>query len=153
MSGKKEQNLEIVCSNRKARHEYFILDTLECGIVLTGSEIKSIRNHKASLDGSYATIKNNEVWLVDCNIEAYKQASYFQHEPKRKRKLLLNRQEIQKFGLKAEQKGHTLVPLKIYLKDGKAKVELAVGRGKKYHDKRQALKEKDDQKSMRRFKS
>lgn len=153
MNSKEETNIETVCINRKARFEYFILDTLECGMALTGSEIKSLRNHKASLDGSYATIKNNEVWLVDANIEPYKEASCFQHEPKRKRKLLLNREEIRNFGKKAEQKGHTLVPLKIYFKNGKAKVEIAVCRGKKNQDKRQSIKERDDKKQIRSFKS
>lgn len=151
MSSKREQLNEVVCTNRKARYEYFVLDTLECGVVLTGSEIKSVRNHKASLDGSYATIKNNEVWLIDCNIEPYKEASYLQHEPKRKRKLLLHKQEIRKFGQKAEEQGHTLIPLKIYIKDGKAKIELAVCRGKKNHDKRQSIKERDDKKQIRSF--
>lgn len=153
MNSRKEQEIETVCTNRKARYEYFILDTLECGIVLTGSEIKSLRNHKASLDGSYATIKNEEVWLIDANIDPYKEASYFQHEPKRKRKLLMHREEIKKFGQKAEQKGHTLVPLKIYFKNGKAKVELAVCRGKKSQDKRQTIKDRDDKKQIKRFKS
>ena len=153
MCGKKAKESEVVCVNRKAKYEYFIIETLECGIVLTGSEIKSIRNHKVSLDGSYATIKNNEVWLVDCNIEEYKQASYFQHQPKRKRKLLLRQEEIKKFAIKAQQKGNTLIPLKVYLLNGKAKIELAVCCGKKMHDKRQAQKEKDDKREMRRFKS
>lgn len=139
----------IVCQNRKAKHEYHILDTIEAGIVLTGSEIKSVSQHRVSLDGSYASIINEEMWLFQCNIEPYKNATSFPHEPKRKRKLLLNKREIQKFGLKAEQKGHTLVPLKIYLKNGKAKVELAVCKGKNLHDKREASKQKEAQKEMR----
>lgn len=149
---KEHNHIEIVCQNRKARHEYHILDTIECGIVLVGSEIKSIRNHKASLDGSYATVEKNEVWLIDSNIDAYKNAANFPHEPKRKRKLLLSRQEIHKFGEKAEMVGHTLIPLQIHLKNGRAKVELAICQGKQLHDKRQAAKEKDARKEMRKYK-
>lgn len=148
---KQKENLVIVCQNRKARHEYHILDTIEAGIVLTGSEIKSVSQHHVSLDGSYASVINEEIWLFQCNIEPYKNAISFPHEPKRKRKLLLNKKEIQKFGLKAEQKGHTLVPLKIYLKNGKAKVEIAVCRGKNIHDKREANKQKDAQREIRKY--
>jgi SsrA-binding protein len=151
MVDKIKEKIIVVCQNRKARHEYHILDTLETGIVLTGSEIKSVVQHHVSLDGSYATVSNNEVWLIDSNIEPYKDATNFPHEQKRKRKLLLNKREIQKFSLKAEQKGHTLIPLKMYLKDGRAKVELAVCQGKNLHDKRQANKEKDARKEMRKF--
>jgi SsrA-binding protein len=139
----------IVCQNRKARHEYHILDTLECGIVLVGSEIKSIRDHKVSLDGSYASVENGEMWLIDCNIDTYKNAVNFPHEPKRKRKLLLKKHEIHKFGEKSEATGYTLIPLQIYLKNGRAKVEVAVCQGKQLHDKRQALKKRDAEREMR----
>jgi SsrA-binding protein len=146
----KTTNIQTVCQNRKARYEYHILSTLECGIILTGSEIKSIREHKVSLDGSFATVANGEMWLIGTNIDPYKNATQ-QHEPKRKRKLLLHKQEIQKFGQKAEQTGHTLIPLKIYIKEGRAKVEIAVCRGKQLHDKRQAAKERDSRKEIRKF--
>lgn len=143
--------IKIVCQNRKSRHEYHILDTLECGIVLMGSEIKSVRNNKVSLDGSYATIDNGEVWLVDSNIDLYKDAKNFSHTPKRKRKLLLKKQEIRKFGEKAELAGYTLVPLKVYLKNGIAKVELAICKGKQTHDKRQTEKLKEAKKEMKKY--
>lgn len=148
---KQKEKITVVCQNRKAKYEYHILDTIEAGIVLTGSEIKSVSQNHVSLDGSYASITNSEVWLFQCNIEPYKNATSFPHEPKRKRKLLLNKREIKKFGLKAEQKGHTLVPLKIYIRNGKAKVELAVCRGKNLHDKREANKQKDAQREIRKY--
>jgi SsrA-binding protein len=150
----KNKNLipQTICQNRKARHDYHILDTVECGIVLLGSEIKSVRDHKLSFDGSYATVENNELWLIDANIEPYKNASNFQHSPKRKRKLLLKRHEIHKIAEKAEMTGNTLVPLSAYFKNGFAKIELAVCQGKKLHDKRQAEKEKDAEKEIRRYK-
>lgn len=143
-----KENIKIVCQNRKAKYEYIVLDTIEAGIVLTGSEIKSVIESQISLDGSYATISEGEAWLLQCGIEPYKNATGFPHETKRKRKLLLNKREIRKFGIKAEQKGCTLVPLKMYLKEGKAKIELAVCRGKKLHDKRQANKQRDAQREM-----
>jgi len=146
----KEPNEKTICQNRKAWHEYTVLDTIEAGIVLKGTEIKSIRDHKISLDGSYAKVENGEVWLIGCNIDEYNHSSpSLNHEPKRKRKLLLHKREIDKFAEKAEQIGHTLVPLKVYLSKGKAKVELAVCKGRQLHDKRQALKDRDAIKEMR----
>lgn len=126
-------SVQVVCQNRKARFEYEILETIEAGIVLKGTEIKSVRQHHVSLDGSFAIANQGEVTLVNCNIEAYKQGNIHNHEPKRQRKLLLHKSEIKKFAEKAKIKGFTLVPLSIYLKDGKAKVELAVCRGKQLH--------------------
>lgn len=148
MKKKKEQD-NTVCRNRKAAHEYHILDRAEAGLVLVGSEVKSVRNHKVSLDGAYARIENGEVWLVGANIEQYKHAIW-DHDPRRKRKLLLSRQEIKKFAEKATQKGFTLIPLSIYFKSGRAKVELAVCKGKQDHDKRQAIKKRDVEREMRR---
>lgn len=147
----KKDCIETICHNRKARHEYHIIDSVECGIVLLGSEIKSIRSHNASLEGSYAVLDQGEIWLIDSNIQPYKMASNFPHDPKRKRKLLLKRQEIRKFGEKSDVKGYTLVPLKIYLKNGKAKIELAVCQGKQIHDKRQSEKAKEAEREMRKY--
>ena len=140
---------QTVCQNRKARFEYEILETIEAGIVLKGTEIKSVRQHHVSLDGSFAIVNGGEVLLVNCNIEAYKQGNIHNHEPKRQRKLLLHKSEIRKFAEKAKVKGFTLVPLSIYLKDGKAKVELAICRGKQLHDKRAAMKERDAKRELR----
>jgi len=145
----KEPSEKTICQNRKAWHEYYVLDTIETGIVLKGTEIKSIRDHKVSLDGSYAKMENGEVWLIGCSIEEYSHGSHDNHEHKRRRKLLLHKNEIRKFAEKAEQIGHTLVPLKLYLSKGKAKIELAVCKGKQLHDKRQAMKERDTKREMR----
>jgi len=136
-------NNQVVCQNRKARFEHEVLDTLEAGIVLKGTEIKSVRQHHVSLDGAFAIVTNGEVTLVNCNIEPYKQGNVHNHEPKRQRRLLLNKSEIAKFAEQAKIKGFTLVPLSMYIKNGKAKVELAVCRGKQLHDKRQAIKDRD----------
>lgn len=140
---------EIVCQNRKARHDYHIIDSLEAGIVLIGHEVKSLRNHHVSLDASYAYIVDGEVWLVNCNIDPYKFASCEQHDPKRKRKLLLHKKQVRNFAEKAAQKGNTLIPLKIYFKNGRAKVELCVCKGKQEHDKRQSIKEKEAKMEIR----
>lgn len=136
-------NNQIVCQNRKARFEYEVLETLEAGIVLTGTEIKSVRQHHVSLDGAFAVVANGEVTLVNCNIEPYKQGNVHNHQPKRQRRLLLNKSEIAKFAEKAKVKGFTVVPLSMYIKNGKAKVELAVCRGKQLHDKRRSIKDRD----------
>ena len=140
---------ENICQNRKARHEYLVLDTIEAGIVLAGHEVKSLRQHHASLEGSYAQIVGGEVWLINCNIETYKFASWTEPDPKRKRKLLLKKKQIKSFAEKGSQKGFTLVPLSLYFLNGRAKVELAVCKGKQEHDKRQSLKEKDAKREMR----
>ncbi len=131
------EDIKIVCRNRKAHHEYEVFDALECGIVLTGTEVKSLRANVASLEEAYAKIEGREVWLINSDIPEYSMAHHFNHKPKRPRKLLLHRNEIEKFAGKASQKGFTLVPLKLYFKDGRAKVEIAVARGKQDHDKRQ----------------
>lgn len=150
MSRKQKDDIIIVCQNRKARYDYDVVESLEVGIVLVGHEVKSIREHHVSLDSSYAYISNNELWLVDCNIEPYKFASYDQHEPKRKRKLLIHKKQIKSFAEKSAQKGSTLIPLKIYFKNGRAKIELAICQGKREHDKRQSIKKREDQREMSR---
>lgn len=142
--------IKVIATNRKARHDYHIEDTLEAGLVLTGSEIKSIRAGQVNLRESYASLRGDEMWLINAHIAPYKQASYDNHEPRRDRKLLLHRREINRLTGKLQEKGLTLVPLKIYLKDSRAKVELGVARGKKFYDKRQSLRERDDRRQMDR---
>jgi SsrA-binding protein len=126
-----------------------VLDTLECGIVLVGSEVKSLRNGKISLDESYARVKETEVWLIGCDIPEYTEANQYNHVPKRPRKLLLHRREIKRFAGLATQKGLTLVPLKIYFKEGRAKVLLGLCKGKQLHDKREAMKKAQTQRDLR----
>lgn len=132
-----------VCKNRKAYHNYEVLDTIEAGIVLRGSEIKSVRQAKASLDGSYAVVQDGQLTLVGCNIDQYKEANVHNHEPKRNRRLLLHKREIKKFAEKAQEKGFSIIPLAIYLTKGRAKIELAICKGKQLHDKRRAIKDRD----------
>ena len=129
--------------NRQASHNYFITDTIEAGISLTGTEIKSIRNGKCNIKDSYAIVKNNEVYLLNTHISHYEQGNIFNHEETRTRKLLLHKKEIFKLRDKIEMEGYTLIPLKIYFKNGLAKVSLGVCKGKKNYDKKEALKEKD----------
>ena len=145
-----EEGLKPITRNKRAFHEYHILDTLECGIVLTGTEVKSLREGSASLEDAYAKIDNGEVWLIGSDIPEYSMGNRMNHKPKRPRKLLLHRREIGKFAGKASQRGFTLVPLKLYFKNGRAKVELAVARGKALHDKRQAQKKAEAQREIRR---
>jgi SsrA-binding protein len=130
----------VVAENRRARHEYEILDTLECGIALVGSEVKSLRGGRMSLDEAYGRVEGDEVWLLGCDIPEYDKANQLNHRPKRPRKLLLHRREIRRFAGQAFDKGLTLVPLKLYFKNGRVKVLLGVGRGRKAHDKREKLK-------------
>lgn len=137
--------------NRRARHDYFIEETYEAGIVLTGSEIKSLRAGRANLRGSYARIENNEVWLHDMHISPYEQSgTYFNHEPTRSRKLLLHSRQIKRLLGLVQKQGVTLVPLRIYLKGRRAKVELGVAKGKKLYDKRQSIAERDAQRDVQR---
>jgi SsrA-binding protein len=147
-------NERSIAMNRAARREYDVVDTLECGIVLVGSEVKSLRTGRMSLDEAYGRVKDGEVWLIGCDIPEYVQANQFNHPPKRPRKLLLHRREIRKFAGKAYEQGLTLVPLKMYFKDGRAKVLLGICRGRKLHDKREKLKEasikRDMERAMRR---
>ena len=136
--------------NPKARHDYHILETWEAGLVLTGTEIKSIRAGKVSLKGAYAVVRGGEVWLEGMNVSPYESGGYVNHEPERSRKLLLNRREIRRLIGGVEQKGLTLVPLDIHLTRGVAKVELALGKGKKMYDKRHDLKERNERRDMER---
>ena len=132
----------VFCENRKARHDYTVLDTVECGIVLTGTEVKSVRHGEVSLSGSYGAVLKDELWLVGADIAAYKFGNRFNHEPKSMRKLLVHAKEVRELRLKTEAKGLTLIPLKVYLKRGRIKVALGVCRGKALHDKRDTLKKK-----------
>ena len=132
----------VFAENRKARHDYTVLETIECGIVLTGTEVKSVRHAEVSLAGSYAAVLGDELWLLGADIAAYRFGNRFNHEPKSRRKLLVHAKEVRDLRLRTEAKGLTLVPLKVYLKRGRIKVELGVCRGKQVHDKRDALKKK-----------
>jgi SsrA-binding protein len=145
---KQHDNERLIAQNRRARHEYEVLDTLECGVVLVGSEVKSLRKGTISLDEGYAQVKRGEVWLVGCDIAEYVEANRFNHNPRRLRKLLMHRREIKKFASKAYEKGLTLVPLKMYFKEGRAKVLLGICRGKQLHDKRESLKKKTMQREI-----
>jgi len=142
-------NERTIAENRKARHEYHILDSLECGIVLVGSEVKSLRNGTVALSEAYGKIRNDEVWLINCDIPEYIEANRFNHKPKRERKLLLHRREVQRFAMRAYEKGLTLVPLKMYFKEGKAKVLLGLCKGKQEFDKRAAKKKAEADKGLR----
>lgn len=145
-----EKNQKVISQNRKARHHYLVLDTLECGIVLTGSEVKSLRNGQVSLDEAYGRVEKEEVWLVGCDIPEYNFAHQQNHIPKRRRKLLLHRREIRKFAAQAYEKNLTLVPLKMYFQRGRAKVLMGICKGKKQFDKRESLKKKDMQRDIDR---
>ncbi|MCC6421439.1 MAG: SsrA-binding protein SmpB [Gemmataceae bacterium] len=147
---KPDGNIQPICRNRRATHDYEIVDSLECGIVLTGTEVKSLREGSASLEDAYAKIDGGELWLIGSDIPEYTMGNRMNHKPKRPRKLLLHRREIAKFAGKASQRGLTLVPLKMYFKDGRAKVELAVAQGKAKHDKRESLKKAEADREMRR---
>jgi SsrA-binding protein len=138
----------VVADNRRAFYDYHIDDRIEAGLALTGSEIKSIRAGKVNLREGYARIERGEAWLIGVHIAPWSHAGYVQHEPLRKRKLLLHRAEIVALGTKAAQRGATLVPLRMYLKDGKAKVELGLARGKRQYDKREAIKRREMRREM-----
>lgn len=140
--------MNIVCQNRKARFEYDVIDKLEVGIVLFGTEVKSLRNNNASLDGSYAIFDEGQITLIGCHIEPYSHGNVHNHNPKRNRKLLLHKREIKKFAEKAKIKGYTLVPLSLYFNKGKAKIELALCKGRQLHDKREAIKKRDALREM-----
>jgi SsrA-binding protein len=151
--GKKSEqdpNERSIAKNRKASHNFMVIDTLECGVVLVGSEVKSLRNGKVSIEEAYARVKENEVWLIGWDIAEYTEANQFNHQPKRPRKLLLHRREIKRFATVAFQKGLTLVPLKMYFKEGRAKVLLGLCKGKQKQDKREAMKKAEVQRDLRR---
>ena len=146
-----ESKARVLISNRKARHEYFILETLEAGIVLSGTEVKSIRMGNANLQDSFAVLRNGEVWVEGMHISPYEQGTTNSHVPKRKRKLLLQKKEIRKLAVKGNEKGLTLVPLSVYFKGPYAKVELGIARGKKMYDKREAIAERDAKRNLDRI--
>tara|TARA_B100000965_G_scaffold387429_1_gene390756 strand:+ start:413 stop:883 length:471 start_codon:yes stop_codon:yes gene_type:complete len=143
MKKKTNSGLKIITLNRKASFNYFFEDLIEAGIVLKGSEIKSIRNGKVSISDAYAIEKNGEIILINSHVASYKEASYSNHKPLNERKLLLNKKEINKLIGRTQREGFTLVPTKMYFKKGKAKVEIAVAKGKKHFDKRQVKKDRD----------
>jgi SsrA-binding protein len=143
-------NIKIVATNRKASHEYFLMERLEAGIVLQGSEIKSIRAGQISLAEAYVEVGDREAWLIDAHIAPYEQASIFNHEPRRPRKLLLHRKEINRLWDQVRQKGVTIIPLRVYLKEGRAKIEIAVAKGKKLYDKRETIAKRDMQREIER---
>ncbi len=150
---KEDDGIErVVSENRKARHDYDVLESLECGIELVGSEVKSLRCGTVSLAECYARVKKNEVFLVNCDIPEYIDANRFNHKRKRDRKLLLQRREIERFAKRALEKGLTLVPLKLYFKNGRAKLLVGLCRGKQNYDKRQALKKADVERGLRQMK-
>ena len=145
-----KEKRESIARNERARHDYHILDTWEAGVVLTGSEVKSLRDGKANITDSYAIVKDGEVFLLNLHISPYEKASHFNHEPTRTRKLLLHRKEIRKMIGAVERQGLTLIPLELYFKRGRAKVALALGKGKKLYDKRADEKKRDDERDMQR---
>jgi len=146
----KEQGRKLIASNRKARHDYLIEDTFEAGLVLTGTEVKSLRAGRASLVDGFATAYNGELWLENVYIPEYSQGTWTNHAARRRRKLLLNKDEIHKLLIKTREAGHTIVPLSLYFKDGRAKVEIALAKGKKQYDKRHTLRERQDQREAER---
>jgi len=149
-AGADDKNERVISENRKARHNYLVLDTLECGIALVGSEVKSLRSGGLSLDEAYGRVEGDEVWLVGANIAEYKFSHALNHEPKRRRKLLMHRREMRKFAGQALEKGLTLVPLKMYFKEGRAKVLMGICRGKQKHDKRDAMKQRETKRDIDR---
>ena len=143
MAAKTERKIKVVADNRKARFNYEIGEVFEAGIMLTGTEVKSLRTGKATIAESYADSRGGEIWLINSNIPEYLQASRFNHEPKRRRKLLLHKKQVNKLAGAVEREGMTLVPLRLYFNErGRAKIELALARGKKLHDKRETLKKR-----------
>ena len=143
-------NIIEILRNKKARFEYEILDTYEAGVVLKGTEVKSIRQKKVNIQESYAYIKNGEVYIVGMNISLYEMGNYFNHDPLRERKLLLHKFEIRKLIGKLNERGYTLVPLKMYIKNGKVKIELGLAKGKNTHDKRRTIQDRDMKRDMQR---
>ncbi|MEW2252939.1 MULTISPECIES: SsrA-binding protein SmpB [unclassified Streptomyces] len=146
----KEKGRKLIAQNKKARHDYLILDTYEAGLVLTGTEVKSLRQGRASLVDGFVQLDGNEAWLHNVHVPEYSQGTWTNHSARRKRKLLLHREEIDKLEAKSQETGHTIVPLALYFKDGRAKIEIALAKGKKEYDKRQALREKQDRRETER---
>ena len=141
---------KLIAKNKKARFDYELGDRYEAGLVLRGTEVKSLRLGKGNLTDSYARLKNGEAWLMGCHISAYPYAYYDNHEPERPRKLLLHKQELRRLTGKIQEQGMSLIPLRLYFKNGKAKVELALAKGKKSHDKRQTIKEREHSREIAR---
>jgi len=143
MKQKTKSALKIICNNRKAKFNYFFNEFFEAGIVLNGSEVKSLRDGKANISEAYAVDEQGEIFLLNSHIPSYKESSYNNHDPKRNRKLLLNKREINKLIGKVNREGYTLIPTKLYFKKGRAKIEIAVAKGKRHYDKRQVKKKRD----------
>ena len=149
--GSAKSTMRPIAENRKARHKFDVLETLECGLMLMGSEVKSLRSGKVSLNEAYGRVRDGEVWLVGCDIPEYPQATLWNHEPKRPRKLLLHKRQVRKFADQAHEKGLTLVPLQIYFNErGVAKLLMGLCRGRKMHDKREILKKADAKRDLQR---
>ncbi|GAA4295876.1 SsrA-binding protein SmpB [Streptomyces venetus] len=146
----KEKGRKLIAQNKKARHDYLIIDTYEAGLVLTGTEVKSLRQGRASLVDGFVQLTDGEAWLHNVHVPEYSQGTWTNHSARRKRKLLLHRSEIDKLESKSGDTGHTIVPLALYFRDGRAKVEIALAKGKKEYDKRQALREKQDRRETDR---
>lgn len=146
----KEKGRKLIAQNKKARHDYHILDTYEAGLVLTGTEVKSLRQGRASLVDGFVQLDDHEAWLHNVHVPEYSQGTWTNHSARRKRKLLLHREEIEKLESKSQETGHTIVPLALYFKDGRAKIEIALAKGKKEYDKRQTLREKQDRREAER---
>jgi SsrA-binding protein len=149
-AAKPEPEVQSIAKNRQARHDYAIIDTWEAGIVLTGTEVKALREGKANISDAYGIVKNGEIFLLNLHISPYERGGYVNHEPTRTRKLLLHRKEIRRLIGAVEREGQTLVPLELYFKKGKAKVALALGKGKKLHDKRETERQRDADREMSR---
>ena len=151
MKQKTKSGLKIICNNRKAKFNYFFNEFFEAGIVLNGSEVKSLRDGKANISEAYAVDEQGEIFLLNSHIPSYKESSYNNHDPKRNRKLLLNKREINKLIGKVNREGYTLIPTKLYFKKGRAKIEIAVAKGKRHYDKRQVKKKGDWNREKARF--
>ena len=146
----KEKGRKLIAQNKKARHDYLIIDTYEAGLVLTGTEVKSLRQGRASLVDGFVQLDGHEAWLHNVHVPEYSQGTWTNHSARRKRKLLLHREEIDTLESKSQETGHTIVPLALYFKDGRAKIEIALAKGKKEYDKRQTLREKQDRREAER---
>ena len=151
MKQKTKSGLKIICNNRKAKFNYFFNEFFEAGIALNGSEVKSLRDGKANISEAYAVDEQGEIFLLNSHIPSYKESSYNNHDPKRNRKLLLNKREINKLIGKVNREGYTLIPTKLYFKKGRAKIEIAVAKGKRHYDKRQVKKKRDWNREKARF--
>ena len=142
------EKIKVLITNKKAHFNYFLSDFLECGIELSGTEIKSIKNHGCSINEAFVVIKNNEAFIINMNIAPYEKGNIYNHDPLRNRKLLLHKQEILKLNNKVIRDGYTLIPTKVYLKKGMCKIEIALGKGKKLYDKRETIKQRDDERHI-----